>query len=296
MTVLILKLVLAPLLVVGSSLAGRRWGPSVTGMLVTLPIVAGPILFITYLEHGQRFVARAASASLLGLVSLALFAVVFARLARTRAWPATLLTGWLACLACDLVLSATGLPALAGLGLALAATGLAVRAGSRTPVPQPATQPAPTAPSTQPAAQPPAQPPAQPSAAPRPPWWDLPARAAVTAVLVLALTSAAAHLGPALTGVLAPFPIGTSVVAVFALAQGGAPTANATLTGVLRGLPGFAVFCFLVAALAEPMGGGPAFAVATVGTLAVPLLLRWRLAARAGTSAVAHLPAPGEAG
>ena len=288
MTVLILKLVLAPLLVVGSSLAGRRWGPSVTGTLVTLPIVAGPILFITYLEHGQRFAARAASASLLGLVSLALFAVVFARLARTRAWPATLLTGWLACLACDLLLSATGLPALAGLGLALAATGLAVRAGSRTPVPQPATQPAPTAPSTQPAA--------QPSAAPRPPWWDLPARAAVTAVLVLALTSAAAHLGPALTGVLAPFPIGTSVVAVFALAQGGAPTANATLTGVLRGLPGFAVFCFLVAVLAEPMGGGPAFAVATVGTLAVPLLLRWRLGARAGTSAVAPFPAPGEAG
>ena len=292
MTVLILKLVLAPLLVVGSSLAGRRWGPSVTGTLVTLPIVAGPILFITYLEHGQRFAARAASASLLGLVSLALFAVVFARLARTRAWPATLLTGWLACLACDLVLSATGLPALAGLGLALAATGLAVRAGSRTPAPQPA----PTAPPTQSAAQSPAQPSAEPSATPRRPWWDLPARAAVTAVLVLALTSAAAHLGPALTGVLAPFPIGTSVVAVFALAQGGAPTANATLTGVLRGLPGFAVFCFLVAVLAEPMGGGPAFAVATVGTLAVPLLLRRRLGARAGTSAVAPLPAPGEAG
>lgn len=288
MTVLILKLVLAPLLVVGSSLAGRRWGPSVTGMLVTLPIVAGPILFITYLEHGQRFVARAASASLLGLVSLALFAVVFARLARTRAWPATLLTGWLACLACDLVLSATGLPAPAGLGLALAATGLAVRSGSRTPTTQPTTQPAPTAPSAQLSA--------QSSAAPRPPWWDLPARAAVTAVLVIALTSAAAHLGPALTGVLAPFPIGTSVVAVFALAQGGAATANATLTGVLRGLPGFAVFCFLVAVLAEPMGGGPAFAVATVGALAVPLLLRRRLGARAGAAAVAPLPAPGEAG
>jgi len=71
---LLLKLVLAPLLVVGSSLAGRRWGPGVTGLLVALPVVAGPILFITYLEHGAPFVARAASASLLGLVSLAVFA------------------------------------------------------------------------------------------------------------------------------------------------------------------------------------------------------------------------------
>jgi hypothetical protein len=63
--VTLLKLVLAPALVVVSSLAGRRWGPE----LVALPIVAGPILSITYLDHGRRFVSRAASASLLGLVS-----------------------------------------------------------------------------------------------------------------------------------------------------------------------------------------------------------------------------------
>src|SRR4051794_27332984 len=85
--VLILKLLLAPALVVGSSLAGRRWGPKVTGTLVALPIVAGPILLITYLEHGTRFVAGAASASLLGLVTLALFATVFALLSRSLSWP-----------------------------------------------------------------------------------------------------------------------------------------------------------------------------------------------------------------
>lgn len=45
----LLKLVLAPALVVVSSLAGRRWGPELAGALVALPIVAGPILFITYL-------------------------------------------------------------------------------------------------------------------------------------------------------------------------------------------------------------------------------------------------------
>ena len=46
MTVLALKLLLAPLLVVASSLAGRRWGPRLAGILVVLPIVAGPILLI----------------------------------------------------------------------------------------------------------------------------------------------------------------------------------------------------------------------------------------------------------
>ncbi|MEV6932252.1 hypothetical protein AB0M46_48255 [Dactylosporangium sp. NPDC051485] len=71
---LVLKLLLAPLLVAGSSLAGRRWGAQVAGVLVALPIVAGPILLIACLEHGPAFGARAAASALLGLVSLALFA------------------------------------------------------------------------------------------------------------------------------------------------------------------------------------------------------------------------------
>ncbi|WP_215909617.1 hypothetical protein [Streptacidiphilus fuscans] len=223
-------------------------------------------MFITYLEHGQQFAAHAASASLLGLVSLAVFAVVFARQARTRSWPATLVIGWLACLACDLLLSMTSLPAPAGLGLAMAATAPATKAASAL---------------TQPGA----------PRALRPPAWDLPARAAVTAALVLALTTAAAHLGPDLTGVLAPFPIGTSVVATFALAQGGAPAAHATLAGVLRGLWGFAAFCFLVAVLAVPVGGPAAFAAATLGALGVQLTVRRIHHVRDRTTTPVPLPA-----
>jgi hypothetical protein len=234
---LLLKLVLAPLLVVGSSLAGRRWGPGLTGLLVAMPVVAGPILLITYLEHGPAFVARAASASLLGLVSLAAFAVVFARVSRARGWGGTLLLGWLVCLSLDLALSFAPVPVWVALGLAWAAAW----AGTRLlPVPGEA----------------------------RPvtlPWWDLPARAVATAGLVLALTAAAGRLGPDLTGVLAPFPTGTSVVVVFAMVQGGSSAAAATARGVLRGLGGFSAFCFLVAVLAEPIGGW-AFAVAVLGT------------------------------
>ena len=41
MSLLIVKLALAPLLVVGSSLAGRRWGHEVSGLLVALPLLLG---------------------------------------------------------------------------------------------------------------------------------------------------------------------------------------------------------------------------------------------------------------
>ncbi len=77
MTVLALKLLLAPLLVVASSLAGRRWGPRLAGILVVLPIVAGPILLILYLDHGSEFAANAARAATLGIVPLAAFALIF---------------------------------------------------------------------------------------------------------------------------------------------------------------------------------------------------------------------------
>jgi hypothetical protein len=248
---LILKLLLAPILVVGSSMAGRRWGPETAGMLVALPVVAGPILFISYLEHGRQFAGDAAAASLLGLVSLALFAVVFSFLSRTHTWPTTLLTGWLACLMADLVLAAVRLPAPAALCFVVAAIGIATKAMSGLPIQRVR--------SSRPAV--------------APPWWDLPARAVATGVLVLALTAAAAQLGPGLMGVLAPFPIGTSVVATFTLIHAGSAAVVATMAGVLRGLGGFAAFCFLAALLAEPLGS-VAFAVATAGALSVQLMVQ----------------------
>ncbi|MDG6103183.1 hypothetical protein Daura_16895 [Dactylosporangium aurantiacum] len=253
---LLLKLVLAPLLVVGSSLAGRRWGAAVAGTLVALPIVAGPILFITCLEQGLRFGARAASASLLGLVSLATFTVVFAWCSRRTGWLASLSVAWLATLALDLGLARLDLPPLVGFTLVLTSAWLALRAFPHVP-----TQTTTTTSGW--------------------PWWDLPGRALATAGLVVAVTTAAATLGPSMTGVLAPFPIATSVVAAFVLAQQGTDATVHTLRGVPRGLLGFAVFCLLVAILVERLGTAGAFAVAVAGTLTIQLIWRRVLASTA---------------
>src|SRR6185312_4370779 len=75
------------------------------------------ILLIVELDHGSRFASRAAAASLLGLVALATFVVVFARVSRRRAWP---------------------IAAGAGLAIALAAYALAPRLMPRLAVGPPA--------------------------------------------------------------------------------------------------------------------------------------------------------------
>ncbi|WP_439658589.1 hypothetical protein ACSHWB_40385 [Lentzea sp. HUAS TT2] len=226
-----------------SSLAGRRWGPAVAGVLVGLPIVAGPILFITYRQHGAEFAARAAGSSLLGLVSLAVFAVVFAHAGRRAGWVVTTATTWIAVLCADFALSFVHVPALVSFACTLAATGVAMLL---MPKPGAHNEPRP------------------------PPAWDLPARAVATGVLVLVITTASAALGPGWTGLLAPFPIATSVLAGFLHAQQG--TAVKALAGVLTGLFAFASFCFVLAVFTVPLGMG-AFALGVVVAAAVQLLV-----------------------
>jgi hypothetical protein len=244
--VLLLKLFLAPLLVVASTLAGRRWGPELAGILVALPIVAGPILFITYQQHGADFASDAASSSLLGLVSLAVFAVVFACTAVRFGWFVTLAISWTVVLVVDALLSLVRPTTLVALAFTLTATVAAK-------IFMPSIEP------TDPLAQ------------TSSPLWDLPARAFATGTLVLAVTTASGALGPTWTGLLAPFPIASSVVAAFVHAQHGPAVTVRTLAGVLMGLFSFAAFCLSVAVLVRPIGGA-AFLLAAALTVAVQLL------------------------
>jgi hypothetical protein len=250
MTVLALKLLLAPLLVVASSLAGRRWGPRLAGILVVLPIVAGPILLILYLDHDSEFAANAARAATLGIVPLAAFALIFAYLSTRHGWLVILLTGWVTVLVADLALSRIAVPAGIALLLALLAlhgSGALLRRMHSPPPPAAAT-----------------------------PWWDLPARAIATAVLVVLLTGFAAFLGPALTGALAPFPIALSVVCAFAVAQSGHAGVLALLRGIVPGLDGFALFCFLVAVLINRMSATATFSLATAAAVIFAVILATR--------------------
>jgi hypothetical protein len=76
--VLVLKLALVPMLILGVTLAGGRWGPSVAGWLSAFPIVAGPILFTLNLEQGAAFAAHAAQGTLLAVVAILVFSFAHA--------------------------------------------------------------------------------------------------------------------------------------------------------------------------------------------------------------------------
>jgi hypothetical protein len=241
-TLLAAKILLAPLCVVAVSLAARRWGVAVAGVLGGLPVVAGPILLVETLLHGRDFGADAAAGTLLGLAALTAFVVVYGRVARGIGPLRSVLCGWAAFLAGVAILVPIQPPPALSLILVGACFALGLKL---LPSPPPA------------------------PAAAVPPGWDLPARALAALGLVLALTAVSGALGPHLSGLLAPFPIITSVLAVFTHAHGGVVQVSVLLRNFLFGFYGFAAFCFVLAVALPALATAAAFGLATAVALAV---------------------------
>jgi uncharacterized membrane protein (GlpM family) len=104
-----------------------------------------------------------------------------------------------------------------------------------------------------------------PAPAPR---WDLPARMAVAALFILLLTSLAPVIGPKMTGLLSPFPIFVTILAVFAHHQG-PRVVRQVLRGVMLGMFSFAGFFAILAGVLVTAGVVLAFAAALLTALLI---------------------------
>ncbi len=242
MNSLALKLVLTPALIGAASLAGRRWGPVVSGWLVGLPLTSGPILFFLALNHGATFARATAIGTLTGAISEGAFCLGYGWIASRFHWPVAVASSFVAFALATAALQYLTLPLPWLFGIVilslLAALGLM-----------------------------PTYPTATSSPAAPPPRWDIPARMVIATVFVLLLTDLAPALGPHLTGLVAPFPVYATTLAVFAHRHGGPAPAVGVLKGLLLGMFSFVGFFLVLAALIERVGIAPAFAAATFAAL-----------------------------
>jgi hypothetical protein len=235
----LLELALAPALVAASTFVCRRWGTRLGGLLSALPAVVGPLLLITAQQRGAAFAARTATGTLLGLIALAAFTLVYARAAVHGRWAVSLFAGW-GCAA-----AVGGLVELLGPHVGLATTLLAstlALACAYFALPSLARESTPADASGR----------------------EIVVRMAATTGLVIGLAVAAQLLGPRTGGLLAGLPVLASVLAVFTHRRGGTLALIALLRGMLAGMPGFVAFCAVVALLIEPAGPIPAFVAATL--------------------------------
>jgi uncharacterized protein DUF3147 len=244
---ILIELLVAPALVAISTLVARRWGSRAGGVVSAFPAIVGPVLLILALAHGPAFAARAANGTLLGLVSLAAFALAYGRVASRRGWRVSAAAGWLAAALATLLVEvlAGGAPSPVGLLVAAGALAAAYRA-------LPAAEARPAGPRARRA--------------------EIPLRMASAGLLVALLSAAAGALGAVAGGMLAALPVLACVLAVFTHRERGGSHAIALLRGMLAGMASFVLFCQVIALAIVPYGIAAAFAAATGLALAVQVI------------------------
>ena len=245
MSTLLFKLILGPLLIALVTMAGRRWGPSIGGWLVGLPLTSAPVVLFLALDQGTAFAAVSAQAIMVGLISVGLFCLTYSWLARVRRWRwlPTMLAGWLVVFISIFLLNQVSLPLLPEFVAVIVVQTVVLRL-------------IPIVRGVEPSS----------GSTPR---WEIPARMVVVTIFILALTGLAQLLGPRLSGLLAPFPLYATILAVFTHHFQSPEASSNLLRGVVLGSFSPAAFFLVVALMIQTAGIPLTFLCATLLALAM---------------------------
>lgn len=214
MNLLLLKMSVVPLVIAVVSLAGRRWGTHIAGLLSGFPVVGGPITVFIAAEQGLDFGTQAATAAIMSVTCLLSFNVAYSWICRRHAWPKALLLSTLVWTAMALCLAQLPMTWPVAVGVSLCALIVTPYLFAPGHTGRPATRSR----------------------------RDLPMRMATGASLTLLITALAAHLGPTWSGLIAAFPIIGLVLVLFThISQGAGPVAY-LMRGNLQGLYSFVAF------------------------------------------------------
>lgn len=226
---LAVRMVVTAAIVVAASLAVERAGPSVGGLVATLPVSVGPAYAFLAMDHGPAFIAETALAGLVSLPATAAFLVVYVAIApHARMVPslAAAIATWFATLALlNVVRWSVSAAFLTGLAANLA--GLAIMRPWRR---------------------------AARSGGAGPKLRAMAVRALAVLCLVAAVTAAGRLSGPHAAGLASLFPIVfTSLIALLHDRIGGTATA-ATSAHAIAGMIGYGFGFALLNLSAVPLG------------------------------------------
>jgi hypothetical protein len=243
------KMLLTAGIVVAASLIAERAGPLIGSLIATLPVSTGPAYAFLALDHGPAFIAQSALATLVATIGTVLFALAYAATAQSHGQIASLIAAQAAWLAFALLSGLVGWTIVSAglLAVAVFATSIVLSRPFRH------------------ARMPP----------PRRQWYDVPLRAGMVSVLVLAVVVLSNVLGPYATGVLAGFPVVfTGLILILPRRVGGPPTA-AVMAHSIAGLVGFAIALGALHLTAVPLGVPAALTLGLAICVGWNLLLFW---------------------
>jgi len=251
MNLLALKLILAPIIIGSASLAGRKWGPAVSGWIVGMPLTSGPVIFFVALSHETTFAANAALGVLSGGLSLVAYALTYSWLAVKFSWQVSIAGSLLIFSISTALLQNFAFPLLPVFGMVCLALIIGLWLMPKDVVEQEGEN--------------------------KPGVWDIPARIFIGTSFILLLTGIAPYIGSRLTGLLTTIPLYVTILTIFAHRNQGPAAAAHVLRGLLYGMFAFTGFFITLNILLMHVSLAVAFGSAIIITLIVQGLSLWIL-------------------
>ena len=266
---LLLRASVSAFVVVVASVAAEAAGPFWGGLIVSLPIGAGPAYAMLALQHNASFIAASA------LGSFAVYAATFVFLTSL----ALLLTRvrWFWALGCALIAWAIAVALIRNvqwdmadaslLNLAVVAIAFVLTRGAG------------------------GEPGNRRNPSPRR-WFELPVRALMVGMMVGGVVTGSRALGPQLTGMATVFPVAFTSFALLVLPRVDGVTGAAIMVSAIRAMPGFAFALLTLHLAAEPLGVWLALLVALLPSLGWSVMLLWARGKSLSSFRLRRTPSP----
>jgi uncharacterized membrane protein (GlpM family) len=259
---LLVRAATSALVVVAATVAAESAGAFWGGLIVSLPIGAGPAYVMLALQHDAAFIATSALGSFTVNAATFVFLAALGLLATRVRWGWALAGGLAAWTVAVLLIrqvewDATG-ASLLNIGLIAVSLWL-TRSMARGEA-------------------------GAPRAAVRRPWYELPARAAMVGLVVGGVVTGSRVLGPQLTGMAAVFPVAFTSFSLLVLPRLGGAASAAIMASALRAMPGLGLALLVLHLAAVPLGVPIALLAALGASLGWSALLLAGRARRLGVA------------
>jgi hypothetical protein len=225
---LLIKMAVTAAFVIAATKAAERAGALVGAMIATLPIAAGPSFVFLALDHSPEFLADSALASFTVNAATGIFALVYAALAQRRGLALSLGAALAAWVAAAMLVRSVEWTTAGAILFNIAVFSVCLAAGNRfrhVPMPPVAQR-----------------------------WYDVPLRALMVAALVAAVIGLSTQVGPAVTGILAVYPIVLTSLMLILHPRAGGPATAAIIAHTILGLVGFSLCCLTARLAIVPLG------------------------------------------
>jgi len=254
---LAIKVLVTAATVVAASVAAERAGPVIGGIIVALPVSAGPGYVFLARQASDSFIAQSALYSLPITAATALYLAVYVKVAPRLGAIASVLVALVPWLIVAIVLQRVEIGWWSAVGLNLAAFPFALWLTRDSATTE--------------------SPPLRVASL-----RDLLLRALLAGSLVAAVVTISEFIGARLTGSTLTFPVVLTTLGLIMHHRYGGRAAARALRGALLAMPGFAVCVLALHLLAEPLGAIRALVAALAVSLAASLFLLFcaRLARR----------------